>query len=43
MRLMRSRPAFDMRTFTVVHNVFMFSASLYMLIETLAQVKPFCY
>lgn len=36
---MRNRPAFDMRMFTVVHNVFMFSASLYMLIETLTQVS----
>ena len=38
-QLMRRRKAVDVRTFSIVHNAIMFFASLYMVIETLRQVR----
>jgi hypothetical protein len=37
--LMRNRKPFNMRTFTIAHNLLMFCASLYMVVETVRQVS----
>ena len=37
---MRDRKAFNLKSLAVVHNLFMFSLSLWMVIETLSQVCP---
>ena len=37
---MRDREAFKLKSLAVVHNLFMFSLSLWMVIETLSQVSP---
>ncbi len=37
-RLMRDRPPFKLKAFAVLHNLVLFSLSLYMSLETLKQV-----
>ena len=45
---MRDRKPFNLRALAVLHNVFMFSLSLWMVVETLSQVRtaiaeePYC-
>ena len=39
--LMKSRPPFKLRRFSIAHNTFLFALSLYMCVETIRQVISF--